>query len=129
MPAKIVPATGAERVRDHHERQLKRGLKLIRVWVPGDGKSGEQVRRLAADLRKKAGMPLLHDWEIPASPKPHAAPKPQRKRKRRPKKQPSNVKPAQKAERAQKQNPPKTPKKRRNQRRREAEKAARARNS
>ena len=126
MPTGDGPATGAERVRDHHERQRKRGLKLIRVWVPGDGESAEQVRRLAADLRKKAGMPLLHDHEIPASPKPHAEPKPQRKRKRRSKGPPSDAKPAKKAKRTQKQNQPKTPKKRRHQRRRKAEKAARS---
>ena len=127
MASKDEPATGAERVRDHHERQRKRGLKLIRVWVPGGGESAEQVRRLAADLRKKAGIPLLHDPEIPALPKPHAAPKPQRKRsKRRAKGPPSDAKPAKKATRTQDQNQPKTPKKKRRQRRRKAEKAARS---
>ena len=52
-------SNGAERVARHHDEQRKRGLKLVKVWVPED-----DVRRLqeaAKKIRAEAGLPLPAD--------------------------------------------------------------------
>ena len=52
-------SNGADRVARHHDAQRKRGLKLVKVWVPED-----DVRRLqeaAKQMRVEAGLPLPTD--------------------------------------------------------------------
>lgn len=50
---------GAERVARHHEAQRKRGLRLVKVWVPES--STKELQGVAKQMRAKAGVPLPAD--------------------------------------------------------------------
>ena len=63
MPTENGPTTGAERVRRHHDKQRKRGLMHLRVWVPSS--DAQRVRDFARELRTKACLLLPED---PSSP-------------------------------------------------------------
>ena len=47
---------GARWVRNYHNAQSRRGLQLVRVWVPK--KDVQRIRDQAKTMRAKAGLPL-----------------------------------------------------------------------
>ena len=50
---------GAERVARHHDAQRKRGLKLVKVWVPEE--DAQRIRDQAKTMRAEAGLSLPTD--------------------------------------------------------------------
>ena len=50
---------GARWVRDHHDEQRRRGLQLVRVWVPKE--DARRIRDQAKSMRAEAGLPLPAD--------------------------------------------------------------------
>ena len=54
---------GARWVRDHHDAQRKRGLQLVRVWVPKE--DARRIRDQAKTMRAEAGLPLPTDNSPP----------------------------------------------------------------
>ena len=54
---------GARWVRDHHDAQRKRGLQLVRVWVPKE--DAQRIRDQAKAMRAEAGLPLPTDNSPP----------------------------------------------------------------
>lgn len=58
-PALESAAPVAERVQDHKDRQEKRGLVRVSVWVPAEKKT--ELRRVAAGMRAEADRRLPQD--------------------------------------------------------------------
>lgn len=50
---------GARRVAECHANHQRRGLRLVRVWVPDE--DVVQVREVAQELRRSRGLPLPSD--------------------------------------------------------------------
>jgi len=54
---------GAERVARHRDEQRKRGLKLMKVWVPEE--DAGRLKEAAKKMRAEAGLPLPEDNSPP----------------------------------------------------------------
>lgn len=67
-----VPDPAAERVADYTRAQRKRGLVRATVWVP-KGQLNE-LKKMAAQMRKNAGMLLPSEKTSPGCVVPHGKP-------------------------------------------------------